>query len=123
MGASALGGDISSAATLAASRNLAAAGVGCCVNEWDARALPLATGGAHVVVTNLPWGSEVEVDSALQGLYCRILREIERTLTDGGRAVVLADAPEHLDVGGLRLEEQFEISLYGRTPTVSVLAH
>jgi len=123
MGARAVGGDISLEALRACRSNVIRAGTRAVVGHWDARALPMGDGCVDAVVTNLPWGREVEVEASLPRLYRGLLAEIGRTLGREGRAVVLTDSPEHVGAAGLRVESQIEISLFGRTPTIVVLAH
>jgi 23S rRNA G2445 N2-methylase RlmL len=120
-GASALGGDIGAEAVGTACANSVAAGVSLDVAVWDARRLPLADGCAMCSVTNLPWGGEVDVVGQLPELYQSIGAEIARVTQIGGRIAVLTDAPQHVRLERLQVVERHEISLYGRTPTVTVL--
>ena len=122
MGAQAHGGDIDPTAVGAARTNAARAALGGSASVWDAMALPVPTGSVDLVVSNLPWGREVEVDMPLRTFYERVGVEIERAIGAEGRAVLLTDAPEQLRFSGLRLADRREISLHGRRPSVMVFA-
>ena len=121
-GAEAQGGDSDPAAVAAARTNADVAGVPARVRLWDAGRLPLADSSIDRVVTNLPWGRKVSAESDLAALYDQIGTEVRRVLAPGGCAAVLTNAPHLVDSWGLRREKQVEISLFGQTPTILVLA-
>ena len=89
--------------------------------RWDAARLPVESASVGVVVSNLPWGRQVQVDSGLERLYGAIGREIARVLAPGGRAVLLTTFPEWLPADGMAMLSQREISLYGQRPSIVVL--
>ncbi|HVU12495.1 MAG TPA: methyltransferase domain-containing protein [Phototrophicaceae bacterium] len=120
-GTQARGGDSDDEAVEAARLNAQAAQVEIALAHWDARQLPLANGSSERIVTNLPWGRQVAVDDELARFYRAVCAEIERVLAPGGKAVVLTSAPSLLAFERLRPVEQIEISLFGQTPTISVL--
>ena len=120
MGAYAQGGDIDAGAIAAAKRNASAAGVEIDVQQWDARALPLADGSVERIVTNMPWGRQVEVEKPLWQLYRDACAEMERVLADGGRIVVLTNVPQLVTFANLTIEKQIEISLFGQQPTIVI---
>ena len=115
-GAKGCGGDIDAAAVVAARENTRAAGVGANICLWNARSLALRSQSAASVVTNLPWGRQITMDGEL---YRDVCREIERVAIH--RVVTLTSAPELLRFERLKQIEAVEISLYGQTPTISVL--
>lgn len=122
-GAVACGGDSNPLALAAARCNASAAGVEVSVRDWDARTLPLAAASIDRVICNLPWGRQVAVTGGDQAaLYRRIIAEMRRVLAPAGRIVLLVEAPEQIDMHGLRLVERLEISLFGRRPTILILA-
>jgi 23S rRNA G2445 N2-methylase RlmL len=93
----------------------------------DVQALPLAERSVRVVVTNLPWGQQVAAEADLAQLYGGFLGTTARVLVPGGRAVLLTDQADRFHAAlatspGLLLESSFQISLFGRHPTVFVCA-
>jgi 23S rRNA G2445 N2-methylase RlmL len=122
VGAVARGGDRDPEAVVAARTNISAAGVSANVQEWDARALPLGDGAFERVVTNLPWGREVQVDAALATFYRRVCAEMRRVLAPGGRIAVLTSLPHLVTFPDLRRDFELEISLFGQTPTVQIFS-
>ncbi len=91
-----------------------------CICQWDARRLPLADESVDAVVSNLPWGRQIQPDADLQALYQQASRDSERVLRTGGRAVFLTTWPEWLTFERLRLTESWTISLFGQQPTIAV---
>jgi 23S rRNA G2445 N2-methylase RlmL len=123
LGAKAIGGDADGAAVAAARRNAVAAGVQIDVQTWDARALPLDNASIERIVTNLPWGRQVEVDSALAQFYQESCAEMERVLTPDGRIVLLTSHPDLVTFANLTLETPIEISLFGQQPSILTVGH
>jgi len=117
-GATVWGGDIDTAAVSAARMNLRAAGIAANVNAWDARALPIADGSVERIVSNLPWGRQITISGSLALFYRDVCAEMQRVLAAGGRIALLTNAPQSALFSGLRCDGQFEISLYGQTPTI-----
>jgi len=122
LGAEAQGGDNDAAAIIAAQTNAAAAGVAVKLQLWDAQALPIADGALERIVTNLPWGRQVDVHTALRTLYRQIGSEMRRVLAPGGQLALLTNAPHLVNLHGLRCDKQMEISLFGQTPTMMVFS-
>jgi tRNA (guanine6-N2)-methyltransferase len=120
-GASVCGGDRNPAAVAAAQENVAA-GVKVPIFQWDATSLPVATAAIDRVITNLPWGRQVPVDTALPVLQQRLYTQMRRVLAPLGRLVVLTHAPELLDPLDLSCVEQIEISLFGQRPTILIFS-
>jgi tRNA G10 N-methylase Trm11 len=117
-GATVWGGDIDTAAVSAARMNLRAAGIAANVNAWDARALPIAEGSVERIVSNLPWGRQITISSSLALFYRDVCAEMQRVLAAGGRIALLTNAPQSAPFQDMRCDGQFEISLYGQTPTI-----
>ena len=122
-GAGVLGGDVDGAAIEATRANAAGAAVAVACHLWDARALPLADATIDGIITNPPWGRKVEIDADLSAFYADLGREIARVLKPTGKVVVLTWAPAWVRAWNLRCLQEIEISLYGRRPTIAVLAH
>lgn len=121
-GAAVWGGDIDTAAVSAAGLNLKAAGIAAIVNAWDARALPIADGSVERIVSNLPWGRQITISGGLALFYRDVCAEMRRVLAPGGRIALLTNAPQLAPFQDLRREGQFEISLYGQTPTIMIFS-
>jgi 23S rRNA G2445 N2-methylase RlmL len=118
LGAVVQGGDIDPAAVQAAHANARTAGVEIDVQCWDVRRLPLATGSAACIVSNLPWGRQVAVGQPLAPFYRATCRELRRVLAPSGRIVLLTDLPDLVTFPDLVEQERREISLFGQTPTI-----
>lgn len=115
-----LGGDIDPQAIAAARLNATQANATVLLQRWDARALPLSDQSVDCVISNLPWGRAVTTDVSLQDLYQQISDEIQRLLVSGGKATLLTNLPDLVQFKHLKCEKQFEISLFGQTPTIMV---
>jgi tRNA (guanine6-N2)-methyltransferase len=88
-----LGGDIDRAALRAAGPNLRRLG-DVFLARWDARALPLGDQSVDRIICNPPFGKQLSRPEAIGPLYRDALREWDRVLRRGGRAIVLvSDLP------------------------------
>jgi 23S rRNA G2445 N2-methylase RlmL len=83
-----LGGDLDHAALRLAEVNLRPVGRAPLV-RWDAARLPLADASVDAIVSNPPFGVQLGEPAEMAGLYRRLLREWDRVLRPGGRAVLL----------------------------------
>ncbi|MBI3158938.1 MAG: methyltransferase domain-containing protein [Chloroflexi bacterium] len=117
-GAEARGGDNDPQALAAAGENAARAEVSIAVEPWDARQLPLDDRSVARVVTNLPWGRQVEVEESTAALYRQACAEIDRVLTSNGQVVALTNLPNLLHFDQRPATSQTEISLFGQKPTI-----
>ncbi len=118
--AAACGGDIDQQAVTAAHINASQAASDVHIQRWDARALPISDRSVDFVISNLPWGRVVSIDGSLHTLYQEISEEIERVLAPGGQTVLLTNLPDLIKFRRLKRDTQFEISLFGQTPTITV---
>ncbi len=96
--------------------------------QGDARAVPLPARSVDAVVTNLPWGQQVAVDTDLGELYAGVLASIARLLAPAGRAVIVTDQDRAMQAAlaahpQLWLASTLQISLFGRHPTIYVIEH
>ena len=121
-GASICGGDCNPRAVAATRENLAAAGVKASVHHWDATYLPITDAGVDRVITNLPWGRQVQVQEPLSSLHQRLFAQMRRVLAPWGRLVLLTNAPAGIDPLDLTCVEQIDISLFGQRPTILVFS-
>jgi tRNA (guanine6-N2)-methyltransferase len=117
-GAKAWGGDLNAIALNSARTNLIAAGAGVRLHQWDAVNLPLAAGSVDRIVTNLPWGRQVQVDEDLVLLYRRLCVELERVLDRRGQIVLLTSLPDLVRLERLTRSAEIEISLFGQNPMI-----
>lgn len=118
LGAEARGGDSDPQALAAAQANAARAGQPLALAAWDARRLPLDSRSVARVVTNLPWGRQVQVGEEIGAFYAQACAEIRRVLTSNGQVVALTNLPHLLDFGPRKKTAQVEISLFGQTPAI-----
>jgi tRNA (guanine6-N2)-methyltransferase len=121
LGYTAIGGDIDTNALLASQENLLTADIPSQISQWDATQLPLPSESFGAVVTNLPWGRQVEVLPGLTPLYTKACQEIERILVPEGRAVILTSFPVLLQFNRVQIDQSLEISLFGQNPTVTIV--
>jgi 23S rRNA G2445 N2-methylase RlmL len=84
-----LGGDIDPNAVFVTSQNLEKLGP-VSLARWDARALPLETESVDRIVSNPPFGKQLESIEKIGPLYEAASAEWDRVLRPGGRAVLLA---------------------------------
>jgi 23S rRNA G2445 N2-methylase RlmL len=118
MGYSVLGGDIDPMALRAARENMILAQKSISLLQWDTIRLPLADHSHSTVITNLPWGRQIDVGTELKTLYHHSLAEIERILKPSGQAVLLTNQPDFIKPGRLKIDTVIEISLFGQKPTI-----
>lgn len=120
LGAHAQGGDIAPAALAAAHANAQAARVELDVQPWDARHLPLAAAAVDRIVTNLPWGRQIEIGTDQAAFYQEVCLELQRVLNRQGSLVLLTTLPQLIELPAMRLADRLEISLFGQQATVLI---
>jgi tRNA (guanine6-N2)-methyltransferase len=91
-----LGGDIDGGHVRAALANLRRLGP-VSLQRWDTRKLPLEDNSVHRILCNPPFGKQLSTPEEIRPLYRDALKEMDRVLQPGGRAVLLV-----ADVGALR---------------------
>ncbi|MBN2047292.1 MAG: methyltransferase domain-containing protein [Anaerolineaceae bacterium] len=121
-GCRAVGGDLNPEALNASDENLSNARSSAALHCWNAVNLPFTDFQFDAVITNLPWGGQIQTDIALPALYQKTGAELRRMIRPGGRIVLLADDPAQTKsaMRPLRLLDEIEISLYGRNPHILV---
>lgn len=126
MGLQAVGSDLSAEALAYAQQNAHEAKLSGAWLQSDATRLPLSAQRLDGIVTNLPWGRQIEAAGmqSLPELYRRTVCESQRVTRPDGRIVLLMPSEylAWLEVGrlGWRLLSQTEISLFGQTPSIFV---
>jgi len=92
----------------------------------DAGRLPVADGTIDRVISNPPWGRQVEAHGALAGRPQHFYTELRRVLSPRGQSVLLLhEAEEHLSLAkaaGFEVRGNVPVSLFGAHPSVVTLA-
>jgi tRNA (guanine6-N2)-methyltransferase len=122
----AITGDLHDEAIRVAQVNSEAAGVSLITMSADARFVPLPSESVDHIVSDLPWGRQVQVEGSLGDVYRDVLIEVERVIQEDGRAVLLTERTQEfmgalVDAPRLRLMIVRQISLYGSHPTIFLL--
>lgn len=86
--ATVLGGDLDPANVRAAQANLRPQGP-VTLTPWDARELPLENDSVDRILSNPPFGKQLSTPEEIRPLYKAAVREMNRVLRPGGRAVLL----------------------------------
>ncbi len=117
------GGDVEQQAVRSAAVNLRRLGSTELV-RWDARRLPLADASVDRIISNPPFGKQLSDPEAIEPLYRAIVKEYDRVLKPGGRAVllvsagnVLQEAVRPVDWKSLR---RLAVRVLGQKATISV---
>jgi len=120
-GAHVMGGDCSLKAISASRNNFQSAGLSGELYHWDAQNLPLPDASVDVILSNPPWGGQIQADN-IENLYYFACAEMRRVLKPGGKIVLLTETffSEADYLGGVPPTNQFEISVFGRNPIISV---
>ncbi len=84
-----VGGDMRSEAITMARRNARAADVAVSWHVWDAQALPLDDASVTRVITNLPFGKQIDTPEGNERLYTAVMRQFSRVLQADGLLVTL----------------------------------
>jgi 23S rRNA G2445 N2-methylase RlmL len=124
------GGDSDAGAVRAASFNLRRLGVAN-LTRWDARRLPLPDASVDRILSNPPFGKQLAAPEGVGALYRAMLREYQRVLKPGGRAVLLVseaallrdavrDATVANDPRGWKSLRELRVRVLGQPAVVSV---
>ena len=91
----------------------------------DAAKSKMKDNSVNKIVTNMPWGKQVKVEN-IEKLYLDFLKEVKRTLTVNGKAVILTDQVmiiENLcNALELNCSRITELSLHGLHPVVFMIS-
>ena len=117
------GGDIDLAALRAAETNLRRVGRAS-LNRWSATRLPLPAESVDRVICNPPFGKQLSSPDEIGNLYGGIIREADRVLRPGSRAVFLVSEMEPLREATRKVkwqpERQLRVEVLGQLATISV---
>lgn len=115
------GGDLSEEAVEAAAENIGFHDH-VKLHRWDARRLPMESGYADKMVTNLPFGRQIAADENIPELYRDVFKELKRVLKKNGRVLCLSDADDALQFSaervGFSCSKVATLSLKGLHPAV-----
>jgi 23S rRNA G2445 N2-methylase RlmL len=118
-----LGGDLEPGAVSRAADNLRH-WANAYLARWDARRLPLADASVPRIVTNPPFGKQLSDPAEIPGLYRRLVREFDRVLQPGGRAVLVVSEQDALEEAAeaARWQSRYKVRvrLLGQRTIVSV---
>jgi tRNA (guanine6-N2)-methyltransferase len=118
-----IGGDIDPGRVRAAEANLRRLGPAQ-LSAWDARVLPLETGSVDRILSNPPFGKQLSTPEEIGPLYRDMIKEHDRVLRKGGKAVLLvADAGALKDAVkrvGWRQERQVSVRVLGQRAVIFV---
>jgi tRNA (guanine6-N2)-methyltransferase len=118
-----IGGDIDPAHVRATEANLRRLGP-VQISSWDARDLPLQTGSVDRILSNPPFGKQLSTPAEIGPLYRGMVKEYDRVLRPGGKAVLLvADATPLKDAVNRvawRQQRQVSVRVLGQRALVCV---
>ena len=119
----ALGGDIDAGAVRAATANLRRLGLAA-LAQWDATQLPLADASVDRILSNPPFGKQLGEPEEIGPLYHHMVREYDRVLRPGGRAVLLAGDADKMrsavQAVGWKALRRVTVRILGQTATIGV---
>jgi 23S rRNA G2445 N2-methylase RlmL len=92
--------------------------------HWDATRLPLGTASVDRVVSNPPFGKQLSSPEEIGPLYRAVVREYDRVLRPGGRAVLLVSEPDALRAAikpaGWQPSRQLRVEVLGQPAVIGV---
>ena len=121
-----LGGDTDDNALQAAVQNIGPKHKPRQLMKWDARCLPLASGGVDKVATNLPFGKQIGSHQENLDLYHAFFREIDRVLSSKGCAVVLSSETGLIKnalkrLKGLQIVREYAVTILGQRARICLI--
>jgi 23S rRNA G2445 N2-methylase RlmL len=117
------GGDVDFSAVRAAAVNLRRLG-SALLACWDATRLPLPSAAVDRIVSNPPFGKQLSSPEAVGPLYHAMLREYNRVLRPGGRAVLIVSAAAALRSAaravGWKSQRQLSVRVLGQPAVITL---
>jgi tRNA (guanine6-N2)-methyltransferase len=118
-----VGGDLDQSALRLAEVNLRPVGRAHLV-RWDATRLPLADGSIDAIASNPPFGIQLGEPEEMAPLYRRALREYDRVLRPGSKAVLLVADQLALKVAARKvdwkLSRTVQVRVLGQRATITL---
>jgi 23S rRNA G2445 N2-methylase RlmL len=119
----ALGGDLDAGAVRSAAINLSKLGEAKLLC-WDATGLPLPDASVDRIVSNPPFGKQLGTPESVGPLYRAAVRDYDRVLRPGGRAVLLAADAAALRTAaravGWHAQGELRVRVLGQPASISV---
>jgi tRNA (guanine6-N2)-methyltransferase len=117
------GGDIDRLHVKAAEVNLRRLGP-VRLETWDARRLPIEDGTIDRILCNPPFGKQLSTPEEIGPLYRQVVREMDRVLRPGGKAVLLVSDMEALaaaiDAAGWSKQKTVRVRILGQRSVIGV---
>jgi len=118
-----LGGDIESRHVRFAETNLRKVGA-VRFETWDARKLPLEDASIDRIVCNPPFGKQMSTPEEIRPLYKQTVREMDRVLKPGGKAVLLVSdvnaLKEAIEPVGWKKQRAVNVRILGQRSAIGV---
>jgi tRNA G10 N-methylase Trm11 len=118
-----LGGDVDPTHVRAAQANLRQFQVGE-VRPWDARELPLEDTSVDRILCNPPFGKQLSTPEEIVPLYRDTVREMDRVLRPGGKAVLIVADSNAMRLAiervGWKSQRQVHVRMLGQRATIGV---
>jgi tRNA G10 N-methylase Trm11 len=117
------GGDIGRQAVRTAAANLRRLGQPL-LCRWDATRLPLPDASIDRIISNPPFGKQIDRPEEIGTLYARMMAEYYRVMRANGRAILLvselAPLKDAARTVGLRADRQVRVRILGQPAIISV---
>jgi 23S rRNA G2445 N2-methylase RlmL len=92
--------------------------------QWDATHLPLSDGLVSHILSNPPFGKQIATPEEIGPLYRQAVREMDRVLQPGGKAVLLvsdfAALKQAADNRGWKQQRRLDVRVLGQKAVLSV---
>lgn len=117
------GGDIDPMALWTARTNLARQGSPP-LTRWDVTQLPLGGGSVDCVISNPPFGIQLNRPEGIRAFYRRLVAELDRVLRPEGQAVLLVSDFDALNEAAAgvdwKIARQFRLRILGQQTTLAL---
>jgi 23S rRNA G2445 N2-methylase RlmL len=94
------------------------------LHEWDARELPLEDAAIDRIICNPPFGKQLSTPEAVIPLYRESVREMDRVLRPGGKAVLIVSDAKALRAAtervGWKEQRHLQLRMLGQRALIGV---